>query len=63
MKKNNKGFTMVELLTTITIMGILMAVGISAVFIYIEKTRKQAVDTIASTAYAGPYLQINLSKG
>ncbi len=53
MSENNKGFTMVELLTTITIMGILMAVGISAVFIYIEKTRKQAVDTIASTAYDG----------
>ena len=43
MSENNKGFTMVELLTTITIMGILMAVGISAVFIYIEKTRKQGL--------------------
>ena len=53
MSENNKGFTMVELLTTITIMGILLMVGVSAVFIYIEKTRKQAVDTIASTAYDG----------
>ncbi len=44
---------MVELLTTITIMGILMAVGISAVFIYLEKSRYQAMETIASTAYDG----------
>ena len=44
---------MVELLTTITIMGILLMVGVSAVFIYLEKSRYQAMETIASTAYDG----------
>lgn len=51
MKKiNKKGFTLVELLATITIMGILMLTAGVAVTIHIERSRKQAYDTMAVSA-------------
>lgn len=52
-KLNNKGFSLVELLVTITILGILMAVAVASVFVYLDNSRKQAMDTIASTSYDG----------
>ena len=52
-KLNNKGFSLVELLTTVTILGILMAVAVASVFVYLDNSRKQAMDTIASTSYDG----------
>lgn len=52
-KKNNKGFTLVELLAVITIMGILLSVAVGAVFVYLQDSKEQAMDTIASTAYDG----------
>lgn len=45
--KNRKGFTLVELLAVVTIMGILMVVAIGSVNRIIENTRR---DTFASTA-------------
>lgn len=52
-KVNKKGFTMVEILATITILGILMSVAVGAVLVHLENSREQAMETIASTAYDG----------
>ena len=57
-KLNKKGFTLVELLTTITILGILMAVAGGAVLIYLERSRTQAIETIASTSYDGSVMYL-----
>ena len=40
-------------LTTIAILGILMSVAVGAVTIYLNRTREQAMDTIASSSYDG----------
>lgn len=50
---NKKGFTLVELLAVITILGIVMAVAAGAVMIYLTNSRQQAMDQIASSAYDG----------
>jgi len=47
---NNKGFTMVELLGVVVLLGILMAAAIGGVSIYKDKAAEQAYDTIAKTA-------------
>ena len=46
MKKNNKGFTLVELLAVIVILGLLMAIAIPSVTKYITQSRKK---TLVST--------------
>ena len=50
-KLNNRGFTFVELLAVITILGILIATATIAVSKHLENTRKQAMETIASSSY------------
>ena len=52
-KLNKKGFTLVELLAVITIMGIIMSVAVGAVFIHLQNSRVQAMETIASSSYDG----------
>ena len=47
---NNKGFTMVELLGVVVIMGILMSVAVAGVSIYRDKAAQQAYDTLAQSA-------------
>ena len=47
--KNNKGFTLVELLAVIVIMGILMIVAIPAVTRTIENSRKDSFVDIAKS--------------
>ena len=42
-KLNNRGFSMVELLASIAILGILSGIGIQAFQRYQTKSRKQAV--------------------
>jgi len=42
MKKNNKGFTLVELIVVIAILGVLMAVLVPQYIQYVEKSRQGA---------------------
>lgn len=51
MRKNNKGFTMIELLAVVTIMGILMVVAVPAVTKYITKGRNQSLETMFKSSY------------
>lgn len=51
MKRNEKGFTLVELLGVIVILGLLMAIGIAAVTKYVQKGRTQAYDTMFTSTY------------
>lgn len=67
-KLNNRGFTLVELLAVITILGILLAVTVAAVSRYLTTTRQQAMETIASSSYDGMVMymmdnNIMLNKG
>lgn len=67
-KLNNRGFTLVELLAVITILGILLAVTVAAVFRHLTNTRQQAMETIASSSYDGAVMymmdnNIMLNKG
>lgn len=47
---NKKGFSLVELLGTITIMGILMGLAITAYSRYINGTRKKAYETLVQSS-------------
>lgn len=47
-KKNNKGFSLVELIVVIAIMAVLMVVLAPAMLRYVEKTRIQKDDSAAS---------------
>lgn len=49
-KKNNKGFSLVELIVVIAIMAVLMVVLAPAMLRYVEKTRVQKDDSAASEA-------------
>ena len=46
---NNKGFSLVELLAIITILGLIMGTAIPAYQQYVTKTRKEAYDTLITT--------------
>lgn len=50
---NEKGFTLTELLATITIMGVLAAIAVGSVYIYATNSREQALETIETTSYDG----------
>lgn len=50
-KKNNKGFTMVEILAVITIIGILAAVATPAVYKYLTKARGTSLETMFKSSY------------
>ena len=49
-KKNNKGFSLVELIVVIAIMAVLMVVLAPAMLRYVEKTRVQKDDSAVSEA-------------
>lgn len=59
--KNNKGFTLVELLATVTILGILSVIAISSVSGLLEKGRTEHYKTIEKQMIqaAKSYVQIN----
>lgn len=52
-KLNKKGFTLVELLAVITILGILMVITVGALFRHLVNSKQQAMETIASSSYDG----------
>lgn len=52
-KLNHRGFTLVELLAVIVIMGVVVSVAAAAVFVHLGNSREQAMETIASSAYDG----------
>ena len=47
--KNNKGFTLIELIAIITILGLIMAIAITSYQRYVTKTRQAAYDTLITT--------------
>lgn len=55
--KNNKGFTLVELLGTIVIIAIIAVIGLYAYTRYLDNAKTQAYDTLAKSAAnaAGEY--------
>lgn len=48
--KNNKGFSLVELLAVVVILGILSGVAVIAYSRYSDRAKVQAFDTLASSA-------------
>lgn len=51
MKKKKKGFTLIELISVVAIIAILSSIIVPKVIVYIEKTRKVAIQTEAKTIY------------
>lgn len=47
--KNNKGFTLIEILAAVTILGIISTIAVVAVSKYIDKSRNEAYDTMEKT--------------
>lgn len=50
MKLNDKGFSLVELLAVISILGILFGIAVQAYSRYIENTRNQGYDILAESS-------------
>lgn len=48
--RNNKGFTLVEILAVVVILGILGILAVAAYSKYIENTKYKAYDTLAESA-------------
>ncbi len=53
MKKWKQGFTMVELLAVIAILGIIMGIAIPGVTQYLQKARKQEFETLEDNMKVG----------
>ncbi len=49
--KENKGFTMVELLATVVILGILAGIGVPLVYRYLNKARTNSYNHMLTGAY------------
>ncbi len=49
--KNNKGFTLVEILGVVTIVGILSTVTLIAYYRYVDKAKQNRYDGLAKSAY------------
>ncbi len=52
MRMDKKGFTLIEILAAVVILGILTTVGASAVLRYIGDARDQSYDTMKKSAYS-----------
>lgn len=48
---NRKGFTLIEILAVIVIIGLLSGIAVGGSTIYIEKTRQKAYDAMEHTLY------------
>lgn len=51
MKRNNKGFTLIEMLAAIAIMGILSTIGIVAVSNYLVQSRNKSFNMMSKSIY------------
>ncbi|MBP1888759.1 type IV pilus assembly protein PilA [Clostridium moniliforme] len=51
MKKKKKGFTLIELIAVIAILAILAAIAVPRVISYVDKSKRVAVQTEATTIY------------
>ncbi|MGL4570688.1 MAG: type IV pilin protein [Clostridium sp.] len=51
MKKKRKGFTLIELIAVVAILAILAGVAVPRVITYVNKSKRVAVQTEASTIY------------
>ena len=51
MKKKKKGFTLIELIAVIAILAILAVVAVPRVIKYVDKSKRVAIQTEASTIY------------
>ena len=49
--KSNKGYTLVEILAVVIILGILSLIGVISYTRYISSSKKQAYNTLAKSAY------------
>lgn len=49
---NKKGFTLIEIISVITIMGILMGIAIAGTSRYLDKTRNQAYEALEETLHS-----------
>ncbi len=52
-KINNKGFTIVEILAVVVILGVLAVIAVPAVYKHVQKTEIQSYDTMAKSAKQG----------
>lgn len=53
MVKSSNGFTLIEVLAAVTIIGILMGVGIPAVSKHLQKSKQEAYDVMINSIYDG----------
>ena len=51
LKKDKKGFTLVEMIVVIVIIGILLAILVPGMFRYIDKAKDKQIEVNARTAY------------
>lgn len=49
--KNNKGFTLIEILAAVVILGIISTVAVPAVYKYVTKTRNFSYDNMYKTVF------------
>ena len=63
MKKNNKGFTLVELIVVLVILAILAAILVPALLGYIDKAREKQITTNAEAAYVAAQAILNEQYG
>ncbi len=50
-RKNNKGFTLIEILAAVVILGIISTVAVPAVYKYVTKTRNFSYDNMYKTVF------------